>query len=214
MGLPECFRKRLEDLELTHPGEILKLIKRPWPDMTCYLKEMSFPCLVYAGEEDEAFHLVRESVKKMPNCTFCSKAGLNHIRSFIRSDLLLREVNAFLSSLRPMEIGNHSPSFKHISVPKVAYSAESKNMCGDGQIETFSDSHSPESPYTRAMYVQFKNGAYTKWHCHEAGQVLVVTEGIGFVEEYGKAPHFQITPYDRIYIPPCVWHGHGALEGR
>jgi len=109
---------------------------------------------------------------------------------------------------------NHSSSIRLIRVPKPVYEKKSKSMCGKGRIEELSSCDSPKSPHIRAMYVRFENGAYTNWHLHEGWQVLVVTKGVGFVEEDGKAPHFQIAPYDRIYIPPRLWHRHGALEGR
>jgi pimeloyl-ACP methyl ester carboxylesterase len=103
LPFPQSFKDRLVSAELTHPQALLRIVEMPWPDMTSVLCKMDFPCLVYAGDQDEGFPMIRRSIKKMRNCTFCAKPGLNHIGSFIRSDLLLREVRAFLSTLQPMK---------------------------------------------------------------------------------------------------------------
>ncbi|HEY5912870.1 MAG TPA: alpha/beta hydrolase [Verrucomicrobiae bacterium] len=104
LSLPAPFAARLRDKSLTHPGSLLHLVERPWPDLTAVLPKMSCPCLLYAGELDDAIDSIRESAKQMPNATYTEKPGLNHLCSFIRSDLLLREALAFLSSLQPMAI--------------------------------------------------------------------------------------------------------------
>jgi len=83
-------------------------------------------------------------------------------------------------------------------------------MCGDGQIEDLPGMHS--HPFMRALYVRFKKGAYTKWHCHTGEQILIAIEGKGFVEFEGQ-PDIQIAVGDRVYVPAGLWHRHGALEG-
>jgi quercetin dioxygenase-like cupin family protein len=60
-----------------------------------------------------------------------------------------------------------------------------------------------------AAYVSFEAGARSAWHTHPAGQRLVVTSGIGLVQEWGK-PVQQIRPGDVIVCPPGVKHWHGA----
>lgn len=60
-----------------------------------------------------------------------------------------------------------------------------------------------------AAYVSFEAGARSAWHTHPAGQRLVVTSGIGLVQEWGK-PVQQIHPGDVIVCPPGVKHWHGA----
>lgn len=60
-----------------------------------------------------------------------------------------------------------------------------------------------------AAYVSFEAGARSAWHTHPAGQRLVVTSGVGLVQEWGK-PVQEIHPGDVIVCPPGVKHWHGA----
>ncbi|WP_448142877.1 (R)-mandelonitrile lyase [Stenotrophomonas bentonitica] len=57
--------------------------------------------------------------------------------------------------------------------------------------------------------VTFEPGARTAWHTHPLGQTLIVTVGVGSVQEWGK-PAQEIRPGDIIWIPPGVKHWHGA----
>jgi len=102
----------------------------------------------------------------------------------------------------------NSPSITHILNGNVCYKEEiDGNMCGKVLIEDSRDS--PTSPQPRALHVRFESGAFTKWHWHTGVQILLVKEGIGFVEQKGF-PSFDMMPGDRIYIPENVWHRHGA----
>jgi quercetin dioxygenase-like cupin family protein len=58
-------------------------------------------------------------------------------------------------------------------------------------------------------YVSFEPGARSAWHTHPAGQRLVVTSGLGLVQEWGK-PMQEIRSGDVIVCPPGVKHWHGA----
>ncbi len=57
--------------------------------------------------------------------------------------------------------------------------------------------------------VTFAPGARTAWHTHPLGQTLIVTAGVGLVQEWG-GPIQDIRPGDIIWIPPGVKHWHGA----
>lgn len=57
--------------------------------------------------------------------------------------------------------------------------------------------------------VTFEPGARTAWHTHPLGQTLIVTAGVGLVQEWGK-PVQVIRPGDVVWIPPGVKHWHGA----
>lgn len=57
--------------------------------------------------------------------------------------------------------------------------------------------------------VVFEPGARTAWHSHRLGQTLVVTEGIGWVQQWG-GPVQEIRVGDIARIPPGVKHWHGA----
>jgi quercetin dioxygenase-like cupin family protein len=60
-----------------------------------------------------------------------------------------------------------------------------------------------------AGYVCFECGARSAWHTHPKGQLLVVTEGSGLIQEWGK-PVRKIQRGDVIWTPPNVKHWHGA----
>jgi quercetin dioxygenase-like cupin family protein len=86
--------------------------------------------------------------------------------------------------------------------------------------------HGPEQAYTgaaianvlfsatagsalTAVEVTFEPGARTAWHNHPAGQYLVVTSGVGWVQQRGGAKR-EIRPGDVVWTPPGVAHWHGA----
>ena len=57
--------------------------------------------------------------------------------------------------------------------------------------------------------VTFEPGARTAWHTHPLGQTLIVTAGVGYVQQEG-GPRQEIRPGDTVWIPPHVRHWHGA----
>lgn len=59
--------------------------------------------------------------------------------------------------------------------------------------------------------VNFEAGTITNWHTHPQGQYLIVTEGEGRTQEWGK-PIQVIHKGDTIWCPPNVKHWHGASE--
>ena len=62
---------------------------------------------------------------------------------------------------------------------------------------------------TQIGNVVFEPGARNNWHTHSGGQILIVTEGIGYYQEKGKAAQI-IRKGDVIKIAPDVIHWHGA----
>ena len=57
--------------------------------------------------------------------------------------------------------------------------------------------------------VTFEPGARTKWHSHPAGQILLVTHGVGYYQEKGKVKKI-LRKGDAIKCPPRTPHWHGA----
>ena len=57
--------------------------------------------------------------------------------------------------------------------------------------------------------VTFEPKARTNWHKHPGGQILLVTEGIGWYQEKGKTAQ-RIQKGDVVKIPPDAEHWHGA----
>jgi quercetin dioxygenase-like cupin family protein len=60
--------------------------------------------------------------------------------------------------------------------------------------------------------VTFSPGARSYWHTHNAGQILLLTEGTGYTQEKGK-PVRIIHQGEVITCPPNVEHWHGASPG-
>jgi len=65
---------------------------------------------------------------------------------------------------------------------------------------------------TSAGSVTFSPGARTNWHSHPLGQTLIVTAGVGRVQQWGGAVQ-EIRAGDVVHIPPEVKHWHGAAPG-
>lgn len=63
-----------------------------------------------------------------------------------------------------------------------------------------------------AVNVTFEPGCRNNWHIHhKSGQVLLVTEGRGYYQEWGK-PALELHPGDVVNIEPEVKHWHGAAK--
>lgn len=58
-------------------------------------------------------------------------------------------------------------------------------------------------------YVTFEPQARSAWHTHPKGQILMVTQGQGLTQEWGK-PIEIINPGDIVWCPPGIKHWHGG----
>jgi quercetin dioxygenase-like cupin family protein len=59
--------------------------------------------------------------------------------------------------------------------------------------------------------VYFEPGARSNWHSHPSGQILIITDGIGYHQIKGQ-PRQIIKKGDVVKCPPNVMHWHGASE--
>jgi pimeloyl-ACP methyl ester carboxylesterase len=75
----------------------IKTMERP--SFAKVLPTMAMPCLLFAGEADGRYAGVKACVVHMPNVTFVSLPGLNHMEGFFRSDLVLPHVTKFLATV-------------------------------------------------------------------------------------------------------------------
>lgn len=57
--------------------------------------------------------------------------------------------------------------------------------------------------------VYFEPGARSNWHSHPTGQILIITDGIGYHQIEGKEIEI-IKKGDVVKCPPNVRHWHGA----
>ncbi len=64
-----------------------------------------------------------------------------------------------------------------------------------------------------AFGVTFEPGCRNNWHIHHAktggGQILIVTAGVGYYQEWGKPPR-RLEKGDTVNIPAGIKHWHGA----
>ena len=57
--------------------------------------------------------------------------------------------------------------------------------------------------------VYFEPGARSNWHTHPSGQILIITDGVGYHQIKGE-PRQTIRKGDVVKCPPNVLHWHGA----
>ncbi|MDR2340240.1 MAG: cupin domain-containing protein [Deltaproteobacteria bacterium] len=58
--------------------------------------------------------------------------------------------------------------------------------------------------------ITFEPGCRNFWHVHhKGGQIILVTEGVGWYQEWGK-PAMKLRPGDVVNIPAEIKHWHGA----
>ena len=81
------------------------------------------------------------------------------------------------------------------------------NFKGTAYLQTLMDADSLNP--TSVGNVTFEPGARTKWHMHPGGQILLVTEGVGYYQEKGQAKKI-LRKGDVIKCPTGVPHWHGA----
>jgi quercetin dioxygenase-like cupin family protein len=60
-----------------------------------------------------------------------------------------------------------------------------------------------------AAEVTFEPGSRTSWHNHPAGQYLIVTAGVGWIQARGEKKQL-IRAGDVVWTPPGVFHWHGG----
>ena len=57
--------------------------------------------------------------------------------------------------------------------------------------------------------VTFEPGARTRWHTHPAGQTIIITQGLGWVQREGGGVQ-EVKPGDVVFFEPQEKHWHGA----
>ena len=62
---------------------------------------------------------------------------------------------------------------------------------------------------TIAGNVYFEPGAHSNWHTHPGGQILIITDGVGYHQIEGE-PIQIIKKGDAVTCPPNTRHWHGA----
>jgi 4-carboxymuconolactone decarboxylase len=84
---------------------------------------------------------------------------------------------------------------------------EVENFTGAVGVEPLFQANEPSR--LAGARVTFAPGARTAWHIHPLGQTLIVTAGVGWVQQEGDEKQ-EIRPGDVVWTPPGVNHWHGA----
>ena len=91
--------------------------------------------------------------------------------------------------------------------PKRGEKAENVNHVGNVWLEGI---NRPDSVFTFGTTVAiFDAGARLNWHMHPGGQILIVTDGVGYYQERGKAKQV-LQRGEFVQCQPGVEHWHGA----
>jgi quercetin dioxygenase-like cupin family protein len=88
-----------------------------------------------------------------------------------------------------------------------AVNGPAEHFTGSVYVQPLFPVHDPSR--TSGGQVTFEPGARSAWHTHPLGQTLIVTEGTGWIQQWG-GPIEEIRKGDVIWIPPGVKHWHGA----
>jgi 4-carboxymuconolactone decarboxylase len=120
--------------------------------------------------------------------------------------LLLSLSSAVMGQTNNQDSADPSP-YKMTSITEKGSKAPSENFTGTVWVNM---AVGPDDNYNMvAGKVIFEPTARTNWHSHDNGQVLIVTEGVGYYQEEGN-PIEVIREGDVVKIPKKVKHWHGA----
>ena len=100
--------------------------------------------------------------------------------------------------------------------PKIVITRSGTQPSRKGPAENFTGSvtvdplfEATDPPRSSGASVNFDPGARSAWHTHPAGQILIVTAGVGRVQGWG-GPIEEIRQGDVVWTPPGQKHWHGA----
>lgn len=112
-------------------------------------------------------------------------------------------------------VGAQSPGTAS-SLPVVEIHAAANQPMAMGSEDTFTGMVRITTPFAAqapgragGATVKFEAGARTAWHTHPLGQTLIVTDGLGLVQQQGQPVH-AMRVGDVVTIPANVRHWHGA----
>jgi quercetin dioxygenase-like cupin family protein len=125
--------------------------------------------------------------------------------------MTMKMFRATLTSLLLLATGLAHADQQILTVTRSGSYASAKgaaeNFTGSVRVDRLFDANAPSRVSSGS--VTFEPGARSVWHTHPLGQVLIVTAGVGLVQQWGGPIH-EIRPGDVVWIPPNVKHWHGA----
>jgi quercetin dioxygenase-like cupin family protein len=118
----------------------------------------------------------------------------------------------------------HKLNLSHLKSDKSLVKSKKKYFVGDAWLNDISDKLQVRGE--KVYLANFNNGARTKVHYHQGGQILAVTKGKGMLVIYKKTSikketvaikklsQTSLEEGDVAFIPKDVLHWHGAREGK
>jgi len=115
-------------------------------------------------------------------------------------------------------------NFLRLSSDKALVQSKKKYFVGNAWLNDISDKLQIKGE--KVYLANFNNGARTKVHYHQGGQILVVTKGKGMLVIYKKTSikketvkieklsQTNLEEGDIAFIPKNIFHWHGAIEGK
>src|SRR3979490_3228443 len=72
----------------------------------------------------------------------------------------------------------------------------------------------PDPALVQGASVTFEPGARSAWHTHPPGQTLIITSGLGWVQQEGR-PIEEVRTGDVFFVPPGLkrWLGASPTNG-
>lgn len=87
---------------------------------------------------------------------------------------------------------------------------ETENFTGEAKVMGRHDLAGDDA-IKGVSVVSFGPGGRTKWHTHPYGQLIVVTEGTGWVQAQGEDT-VEVSAGEFVWSAPGVTHWHGGTE--
>ncbi|MBV8732403.1 MAG: cupin domain-containing protein [Acidobacteriia bacterium] len=94
--------------------------------------------------------------------------------------------------------------FGILDSPRTAKAQQKQNSVFTGTVTPVT-----ENSQASIAHFRFEAGARTKWHSHEAGQIILAEDGVCRVQAKG-GPAIELHAGQAIYSPPGEVHWHGA----
>lgn len=96
----EWMTQEIRAMELANdPEALIAWLSMEQPNLEDILPTINIPVLLFVGEADGNYHAVKECLDRLPDATFFSLPGLNHIATVCRVDLTLPRIKEFLDGL-------------------------------------------------------------------------------------------------------------------
>jgi pimeloyl-ACP methyl ester carboxylesterase len=89
-----------EKMREAHFGNDIRSLRAAYrndrPDISASISAMRLPCLLFAGEIDPLYPLIRRCASELPKATFIGLPGLNHIQVALQLERVLPALTKFL----------------------------------------------------------------------------------------------------------------------